>query len=98
MMRSEPRKEDLNVDIVLRSGITTRGDKGKQLEESVWVCKAPIKEPRFDLECMIWSGGYPEREHGTINYSASELHALRGAHRNRMSQGSCSCMEGCVST
>jgi len=32
-MRSEPREEDLNVNIVLRSGITTGDDKGKQSEE-----------------------------------------------------------------
>jgi len=25
-------------------------DKGKQPEESTWVCKAPMKEPKFDLE------------------------------------------------
>ena len=24
---------------------------GKQPEESTWVCKAPIKEPEFDLGC-----------------------------------------------
>jgi len=26
-------------------------DKGKQLEDSTWVCKAPVKEAEFDLEC-----------------------------------------------
>ena len=31
--------------------MTTRDDKGKQQEESMWVCKAPTKEPKFDLEC-----------------------------------------------
>lgn len=50
MMRSKPRKEDLNVNIMLQSGITTRDDKGKQPEESAWVCKVPMKEPKFDLE------------------------------------------------
>jgi len=30
--------------------MTTRDDKGKQLEESAWVPKALIKEPKFDLE------------------------------------------------
>ena len=25
-------------------------DKGKQLEENTWVCKAPMKEAEFDLE------------------------------------------------
>lgn len=25
-------------------------DKGKQLEDSIWVRKAPTKEPEFDLE------------------------------------------------
>jgi len=49
-MRSEPREEDPNVNIVLRSGITTMDDKGKQPEESTWVCKAPMKELEFDLE------------------------------------------------
>lgn len=50
MMRSEPCKEDLNVNIILRSGMIIGDDKGKQPEESAWVCKAPIKEPEFDLE------------------------------------------------
>ena len=49
-MRSEPREEDPNVNIVFRRGITTSDDKGKQSEESVWVRKAPTKEPKFDLE------------------------------------------------
>ena len=34
MMRSEPCEEDHNVNIMLKSGITTGDDKGKQLEES----------------------------------------------------------------
>jgi len=51
MMRSEPHEEDPNVNIVLRSDITIGDDKGKQLEESTWVCKALAKEPEFDLEC-----------------------------------------------
>ncbi len=49
-MRSEPRKEDLNVNIVLWSGIATRDDEGKQLEDNAWVCKAPVKEADFNLE------------------------------------------------
>jgi len=49
MMRAEPRKEDLNVNIVLRSGIEMGDDKGKQHEDSAWVCKAPAKEAEFDL-------------------------------------------------
>ena len=51
MMRFEPREEDLNVNIMLRSGITIGDDKGKQPEESAWVHKAPTKEPEFNLEC-----------------------------------------------
>lgn len=51
MMRSEPREEDPNVNMMLKSGKTTGDDKGKQLEESAWVRKAPTKEPKFDLEC-----------------------------------------------
>ena len=31
--------------------MTTGDDKGKQLEESAWVHKAPTKEPEFYLEC-----------------------------------------------
>ena len=50
MMRSEPCEEDINVNIMLRSGFTTWDDKGKQPEESTWVCKAPTKELEFDLE------------------------------------------------
>ena len=36
--------------MMLRSGATMREDNGKQLEESTWVCKAPAKEIKFDLE------------------------------------------------
>ena len=50
MMRSELHKEDPNVNIVLRSGIMIGDDKGKQLEDSTWVCKASVKEAEFDLE------------------------------------------------
>ena len=52
MMRSEPCKESLNVNLMLRSNIMIGDDKGKQPEESAWVCKAPTKEPEFDLECV----------------------------------------------
>ena len=52
MMMFESREEDSNVKMMLRSGMTTGEDKGKQPEESAWVCKAPTKEPKFDLECM----------------------------------------------
>ena len=50
MMRSEPREEDPNVNIVPRSGITMGDDKGKQLEDITWVRKALAKEAEFDLE------------------------------------------------
>jgi len=50
MMRSKLCEEDPNVNIVLRSGIAIGDDKGRQLEENTWVCKAPTKEVEFDLE------------------------------------------------
>lgn len=50
MMRSEPREEDLNINIVLQSAIVTGDEKGKQLEDSTWVRKAPMREVEFDLE------------------------------------------------
>ena len=37
MMRDEPREEDPNVNIVLRSEMITGDDKGKKPEESEWV-------------------------------------------------------------
>jgi len=49
-MRSEPREEDPNVNMMLRSGMKMGDDKGKKPEETRWVCKAPTKEPEFDLE------------------------------------------------
>lgn len=52
MMRVEPCKEDPNLNIMLRSEITTDDDKGKWPEEDGWVRKAPEKEVGFDLECM----------------------------------------------
>ena len=50
MMRSEPREEVPNVNIVLRSGIATGDDKGKQPKDSTWVRKVLTKEVEFDLE------------------------------------------------
>jgi len=50
MMRSKPHEEDLNVNIMLRSGVATGDDKGKQTEGGTWVHKAPMKEAEFDLE------------------------------------------------
>lgn len=50
MMRSELREEDLNVNIVLRSGIVIEDDKGKQPEDNTWVHKALVKEAEFNLE------------------------------------------------
>lgn len=49
MVRVKPREEDSNINIVLRSGITTSADKGKQLEEEGWVRKTAEKEVDFDL-------------------------------------------------
>ena len=50
MMRFEPCEEDLNVNIELRSEITTSDDKGKQPQDDGWVHKALEKEVGFDLE------------------------------------------------
>ena len=50
MMRSEPREEDPNVNMMLRSGATIGEDKGKKSEEDTWFHKAPSKQPEFDLE------------------------------------------------
>lgn len=49
MMRSKPCEEDHNVNIVMRSGVATGKDKGKQPETEGWVCKAVEKEVWFDL-------------------------------------------------
>lgn len=51
MMRVEPCEEDQNIDIVLRSGIKTGADKGKQPEEEGWLRKVDEKEDNFDLNC-----------------------------------------------
>ncbi len=37
IMRDEPREEDPNVNIMLRSGMMTEEDKGKKPKESEWV-------------------------------------------------------------
>jgi len=50
-MRDETCEEDLNVNIVLHSGMMTDEDKGRRPEEREWVHKAPKKEVGFDLEC-----------------------------------------------
>lgn len=49
MMSTEPREEDQSMNIVLRSGIMTNDDKGKQPEEDGWVYKAPEKGLGLDL-------------------------------------------------
>lgn len=49
MMRSKSHKDGPNVNIVTRSSITTREDKGKQQEEDIWVRKAANKDVGFDL-------------------------------------------------
>lgn len=43
MMRYEPREEDPNVNIVLRSEIVTGDDKGKQPKDSTWFHEALAK-------------------------------------------------------
>lgn len=51
MMKSKPREEDPNVNIVPKNGIVMRDDKGKQPKDSTWVRYAPTKEAEFGLEC-----------------------------------------------
>jgi len=46
-MRSEPREEDPNMNMMLRSGTTIGEDKGKQTEGDTWVHKAPKKQPKL---------------------------------------------------
>lgn len=60
-MRDEPREEDKNVNVVLRRGILTVNDKGKQLEEDGCVCKAPKKEVDFDFAQMKETFRKPRR-------------------------------------
>ncbi len=50
IMRDELHKEDQSVNIVLRSGMMTGVDKGKNLEKEGWVHKSPKKELSFDLD------------------------------------------------
>lgn len=49
MMRFEPREEDQCINIILRSGMATDTDKGKQPEEDGWMHKDVEKEVDFDL-------------------------------------------------
>ena len=50
MMRSEPCKEGPSVNMVLRSGATTREYARKQCRRDSEVCGAPTKEPNFEME------------------------------------------------
>jgi len=52
MMKAEPRKEDPNMKMMLRSGTHTGEDKGKQPKEDASVHKAPTKQPKFGLKCV----------------------------------------------
>lgn len=49
-MKDEPRTEGPNINMMLRSDLATKEDKGKNLEKDMWVCKAPRKATR------IWFG------------------------------------------
>lgn len=48
-MRVELHEEDHSIKIVLRSGMMTSVDRGKDPEEDGWVHKAPAKKSAFDL-------------------------------------------------
>jgi len=72
MMRSELRKEDPNVNIVLKSSVTIGEDKGKQPEEDAWVRKAPIKEHEFDLECVKETFMEAKKSFGKASTSGSK--------------------------
>lgn len=50
MMKSEPHKEYLNMNMMLRSGASIGEDKGKQREEDAWVHRAPTKKQEVYLE------------------------------------------------
>lgn len=50
MMKSEPHEGDPNLNIVLRSGMMTRNDNRKKLEDNTFVRKALAKEAKFHLE------------------------------------------------
>lgn len=51
IMRVEPHEDDQSVNIVTRSGTSTRGDKteGKIPMENTWVRKAREKSIRFNM-------------------------------------------------
>lgn len=48
MMRSEPREEDSNVSMILKSGVTIGEDKGKLTKGGLGVRKTPTKQHEFD--------------------------------------------------
>lgn len=50
MMRVKSREEDQSINILLRSGMTTIVDKGKQPQEEGWVRKSLEKEVGFGLD------------------------------------------------
>lgn len=50
MMKAKLCKQDPDMNMALRSGATTAGDKGKQPKEDTWVFMASAKQPEFDLE------------------------------------------------
>jgi len=49
MMMSEPRKEDPNMNMMLKSGVAIGKDKGKLTEVGLGVCKTPAKQHDFNL-------------------------------------------------
>lgn len=50
MMRSEPRKEDPSINMVLRSNTTIGGDVRKEFSEDAKGHDAPTREHDFEVE------------------------------------------------
>jgi len=92
-MRSELREEDLNVNMMIRSGVTMGEDKGKQPEESMWVRKAPTKEPKFDLERTKETFMEAKKRFVEASTSGSEDQPQPGMDRSMLTTFLETCME-----
>lgn len=78
MMRSEPREDEPSVNIVMRSGISTGEDKGKQLEVDGWVCKAAEKQVGLDLSKV--KENFMEAKKRFVEASTSESQGKSGGN------------------
>lgn len=98
MMRSEPRKEDPNVNMMLRSGTGLWEDKGKLTKEDVGVCKETCLEARksFAEVSTLGSKDQPKPERDPSMMTTFLETCMKLLHNNRVVKGLQWLITGCA--